>query len=43
MPYGNPAASDFIANCSGVTPGGKDALDCLKRNLTNSAALARQR
>jgi hypothetical protein len=26
--------SDFIANCSGVTPGGKDALDCLKRNLT---------
>ncbi len=27
--------SDFIANCSGVTPGGKDALDCLKRNLTN--------
>ena len=27
--------SDFIANCSGDTPGGKDALDCLKRNLTN--------
>lgn len=26
--------SDFMANCSGVTPGGKDALDCLKRNLT---------
>jgi hypothetical protein len=26
--------ADFIANCSGVTPGGKDALDCLKRNLT---------
>lgn len=25
--------SDFMANCSGVTPGGKDALDCLKRNL----------
>jgi hypothetical protein len=26
--------SDFMANCSGVTPGGKDALDCLKRNVT---------
>jgi hypothetical protein len=26
--------SDFMANCSGVTPGGKDALDCLTRNLT---------
>jgi len=26
--------SDFIANCPGVTPGGKDALDCLKRNST---------
>jgi hypothetical protein len=25
--------SDFMANCSGVQPGGKDALDCLKRNL----------
>jgi hypothetical protein len=25
--------SDFMANCSGVTPGGKDALECLKRNL----------
>ncbi|HEX4410115.1 MAG TPA: cysteine rich repeat-containing protein [Xanthobacteraceae bacterium] len=24
--------SDFIANCSGVTPGGKEALECLKRN-----------
>jgi hypothetical protein len=24
--------SDFMANCSGVTPGGKDALDCLTRN-----------
>lgn len=27
--------SDFMANCSGVTPGGKDALECLKRNLAN--------
>ncbi len=25
--------SDFMANCSGVTPGGKDALECLKRNV----------
>jgi hypothetical protein len=25
--------SDFMANCSGVTPGGRDALECLKRNL----------
>jgi hypothetical protein len=24
--------SDFIANCSGVTPGGKEALECLVRN-----------
>jgi hypothetical protein len=27
--------SDFMANCSGVTPGGKDALDCLKRNMSS--------
>lgn len=25
--------SDFMAHCSGVTPGGKDALECLTRNL----------
>jgi hypothetical protein len=25
--------SDFMANCSGVQPGGKDALDCLRQNL----------
>src|ERR1700761_6015498 len=25
--------SDFMANCSGVTPGGKDALECLKQNV----------
>ena len=24
--------SDFIENCSGVTPGGRDALECLRRN-----------
>jgi hypothetical protein len=27
--------SDFMANCAGVTPGGRDALVCLKRNLAN--------
>lgn len=25
--------SDFMANCSGVQPGGRDALQCLQRNL----------
>jgi hypothetical protein len=25
--------SDFIANCSGVQPGGKDALQCLQHNM----------
>jgi hypothetical protein len=30
--------SDFMANCSGVQPGGKDALDCLKRNLAKLSA-----
>ena len=25
--------SDFMANCSGVTPGSKDTLECLKQNL----------
>ncbi|MGB6967390.1 MAG: hypothetical protein WBD90_23435, partial [Xanthobacteraceae bacterium] len=24
--------SDFMANCSSVTPGGKEALECLLRN-----------
>ncbi len=27
--------SDFIANCSGVTPGGKEALECLLRNQSS--------
>jgi hypothetical protein len=26
--------SDFMAKCSGVTPGGKDALACLQKNVT---------
>jgi hypothetical protein len=30
--------SDFMANCSGVTPGGKEALDCLKQNLAKLSA-----
>jgi hypothetical protein len=25
--------SDFMANCEGVQPGGKEALECLKRNV----------
>jgi hypothetical protein len=25
--------SDFMANCAGVTPGGKEALECLKQNI----------
>jgi len=25
--------SDFIANCSGVQPGGREAFECLQRNL----------
>lgn len=27
--------SDFMANCSGVQPGGRDALQCLQRNVAN--------
>ena len=27
--------SDFQSKCSGVTPGGKDALSCLQRNVDN--------
>ena len=30
--------SDFMANCSGVQPGGKDALECLKRNHAKLSA-----
>jgi hypothetical protein len=30
--------SDFIANCSGVQPGGKEALDCLKLNAARLSA-----
>ena len=30
--------SDFIANCSGVQPGGKDAMECLKRNEAKLSA-----
>jgi hypothetical protein len=30
--------SDFMAKCSGVTPGGKDALVCLQKNVTSLSA-----
>ncbi len=30
--------SDFMANCSGVQPGGADALACLQRNVANLSA-----
>ena len=32
--------SDFMAKCSGVTPGGKDALACLQKNVEPSAEIA---
>jgi hypothetical protein len=31
--------SDFMANCSGITPGGKQALDCLEQNLAKLSAV----
>jgi hypothetical protein len=30
--------SDFIANCSGVQPGGREAFECLQRNLAKLSA-----
>src|SRR5262249_8361670 len=30
--------SDFQANCSGVQPGGKDALACLQKNVAKLSA-----
>jgi hypothetical protein len=30
--------SDFMSNCSGVQPGGKDAIECLERNLGKLSA-----
>src|ERR1041385_6582945 len=29
----NSCQSDFMAKCSGVTPGSKDALTCLQKNV----------
>src|SRR5215831_15089094 len=29
----NNCRSDFMSNCSGVTPGGAEALQCLQRNV----------
>jgi Cysteine rich repeat len=34
--------SDFMANCSGVTPGGKEALQCLVRNDAKLSAACRE-
>ena len=34
--------SDFMAKCSGVTPGGKDALACLQRNVAGLSAACKQ-
>jgi Cysteine rich repeat len=31
--------SDFMAQCAGVQPGTKEALECLKRNATSIAGL----
>ncbi len=33
--------SDFIAHCSSVPPGGKEALECLQRNLASVSAACR--
>jgi len=30
--------SDFVANCAGVEPGGKEALECLLRSHDNLSA-----
>jgi hypothetical protein len=34
--------SDFMSRCSGVTPGGKDALVCLQRNVASLSPACRQ-
>jgi hypothetical protein len=34
--------SDFIANCSGVEPGGREALECLMRNDAKLSAACRE-
>jgi Cysteine rich repeat len=34
--------SDFMAKCSGVTPGGKDALVCLQRNVAGLSQACKQ-
>lgn len=33
---------DFISNCRGVTPGGVDALNCLRKNTARLAPACRQ-
>jgi len=34
--------SDFMAHCSGVTPGGKEALGCLQHNVTTLSAACKK-
>lgn len=34
--------SDFISHCRGVTPGGLDALNCLRKNESKLGAACRQ-
>ena len=34
----NNCRSDFMSNCSGVTPGGAEALQCLQRNVAKLSA-----
>jgi hypothetical protein len=34
--------NDFIAHCRGVTPGGADALNCLRQNSAKLAPACRQ-
>src|SRR6185437_5428547 len=33
--------SDFMSKCSGVTPGGKDALECLQKNVASLSPASR--
>ncbi|MSO67628.1 MAG: hypothetical protein EXR03_07960 [Pseudolabrys sp.] len=35
--------SDFMSKCSGVTPGGKDALNCLQKNVASLAPACKPR
>lgn len=39
----NNCRSDFMSKCSGVTPGGKDALMCLQKTSPACRRIARRR